>query len=70
MKPERKLFDDPELDRIVKEIRKSRAYDKVKLQMIFMSDKERMEMDALELERILKRAEQLHVFEKMRKAKS
>jgi len=31
MKTERKLFDDPELDRIVKEIRKSHAFDKVKL---------------------------------------
>ncbi len=31
MKPEKKIFDDPELDRIVKAIRKSHAFDDVKL---------------------------------------
>lgn len=34
-----------------------------------MTEKEKMERDARELERILKKAEQLHVFEKMRKVK-
>jgi len=34
-----------------------------------MTEQERMERDAMELERILKRADKLHVFEKMRKSK-
>jgi hypothetical protein len=31
MKPDRKLFDDPELDRLVKEARKRHIFDKTKL---------------------------------------
>ena len=31
IKAEKKLFDEPDLDRLVKKIRKSHAYDKVKL---------------------------------------
>jgi len=31
MQPKRKLFDDPELDKLVKEARRRHIFDKVKL---------------------------------------